>query len=306
MLQRAVTAWPVLFIFVITSWATGLPGWVAPRYWYLSYAEGFIRRAFLGTLISPFLLNRSFDQAMVIVAATCYVASFVFLVVVTLRLRPLPLLIIVAFLLSNALAMLAYDYGNLDVWLVLAVFGAVSLDRPSLALPLCAVAPLIHEGSVWLVLPVLGGIWLLRPEQRARAALGGILALGAAAALWLFSTNQFAWLPGTPEVIVSGPGEAGFVAWMLGQSFHFYRPALEWRALVFSVLPCAAIALEAVRHGGWRVGIIVALAVLATWSVVVIVAPTDTARFMAWGPITALLLASAVTPRPSLAAGGAK
>ena len=297
-LTRAVTTWPVLMLFVFASWAAGLPGWVAPRYWYLSYAEGFIRRAFVGTFVAPFLLDRSPEQAMMIVSWLCYLVSFIVLVIITAKLRSLPLPIVIAFLLSNALATLAYNYGNLDIWLVLAVLGAVSLDRLWLALPLCAIAPLIHEGSLWLLLPALGGSWVLRPDLKGRAELGAVLALVSAAVLWLFSTNQFTWLPGTPEVIASGPGEAEFVAWMLGQSFRLYRPALDWQAALFSVLPCAATVLLVARQSGWRAGMIVAFAVFATWSIVLIVAPTDTGRFMAWGPITALLLAeAAIHPR---------
>lgn len=85
------------------------------------------------------------------------------------------------------------------------------------------------------------------------------------------------------------PVDDSFVKWELGQGPHLFRPQITAALLLFSVLPCAAMAVLAARRAGWLLGCGVFAGVLITWSVTLIA--VDTERLFAWGPFTAIALA---------------
>ncbi len=311
----------VIGLLLVGRWATGFVGasWllVWMPLWYLSYTEGFLRRAFVGTFIMPFVVGLPLAQAEALVRQSALLAAFALLLLLTWQLQGMPRLTLFAFVVSDALPWLARNLGNLDTWVTFAVLAAIeAIDRPNAAAAtgrrkvpviaplLCVIVPLIHEGGLWLLLPMLGGIWRLRPELRRRAGLAGAAALLAAAALWLFSTTQFSWPAGMPPELRDDPGMPKWIALFLGQSPHFYWPPCQtcttpaWRIGVFSGLPCIAIVADVWRRAGGRAGAVVAFAIAATWSICLITSDTD--RLMAWGPFTAVIVARAVpqTRRP--------
>lgn len=292
----------VAAMLMLARWASGLPPPIQIPYWYLSYSEGFIRRALLGTLTMPWLVGLSLHQAVIAIAAIGTIISFLLIATLTALFRasrlplldPVPLL----FVASGALAWLATDLSVLDGAVELfSLWAFALLYRGNLAgAALCAVVPLTHEGGLFLLLPLLGGLWLLRPEARRAVFAGGIAAAAATAALWFGATNRFAWPAGMPAV---DPGYlADFVRWQLGQAPQVFG-LLHWRPLpsvVFSVLPALAIAAEVGRRAGWRRGSIVLAGVLFTWTTVAIA--LDTERLLAWGPLTAIVLAGLALREP--------
>lgn len=287
--RAALVAGPlVLFALMLARWAMGLPGLCHLPYWYLSYSEGFIRRAFVGTLTMPLLVGRPLGEVMAIVAAFGGAASIALLAILVAgsgRQRALDA-IPLAFVFSSALPSLARDLGTLDPFLVLAAVAAFLLtERGSLAAPaLCAVAPLIHEGALFLLMPLLGGLFVLRPERRALAVAGAFAAGIAALALWLFSTTDFAWPAG-----MAMPVGREFVEWELGQRFHLFVPAITPDIVLFAIAPCALMAALAGRRAGRLRAAGVVAGALLTWSVTAIA--YDNERLFAWGPVTAFLLA---------------
>jgi len=280
----------LIFALLAGRWVMGLPALCHVPYWYLSYTEGFIRRAFVGTFTTPLLVGRPLSQVLAMIAVFGGAATLVLLAALTfgaVRRGGFDALSL-AFLFSNALPWLARDLGTLDPFFVLASFGAFLLIErgyAAIGLALCVIAPLIHEGALFLLLPLLGGLFVLRRDCRLAAFAGGTAAGLAALALWLFSTTNFAWPAGMPTGVADN-----FVQWELGQGFHYFAPRMTAGIVVFSVLPCLAMAAVAARRAGLLIGIGVLAGVLFTWSVALIA--IDTARIFAWGPFTALGLAA--------------
>jgi hypothetical protein len=287
---------------------SGLPGLVQVPYWYLSYSEGFIRRALLGTLTMPFLVDRPIGEAMHIIIAICATADAILIGGLTLffqasRMRllaPVP----IAFLASGALPWLGRDLGMLDVFIDLLSLAAFALlfRGHAVGIALCAIVPLTHEGGLFLLLPLLGGLFLLRPSSRRVVALGALAAGAATAALWFFATAEFAWPAGMPPW--DPVGLAAFRHWQLGQ-----HPVLAWPAIfprdLLPVAGAAVIAAATTYRHGWRAGAIVLGGTLFTWSSILIA--VDTARLLAWGPLTAVLLAGLAAraePAAAAAVGG--
>jgi hypothetical protein len=284
------------FTLMLLRWGSGLPSRITGvPYWYLSYVEGgFIRRALIGTITTPVLVGRPLREAAVMINATCVAATLVLIATLTLLfcrsglrlLDPLPLL----FLLSGALAWLATDLSNLDVFLVLLSLWAFMLlyrNNPA-GLLLCAAVPLIHEGGAFLLGPLLAGLFAFRPESRRRCAVGAAIVTLAMLALWLFSTNRFEWPAGMPawqpELLDQ------FRQLQVGQhAFVFAVPAVTLDMLVFSILPALAMAFWVATRRGAPVALVVLSGTLLTWSVTLIA--TDVDRLMAWGPFTAVVLA---------------
>ena len=284
----------LVFAVLLARWATGLPGEACEvPYFYLSYTEGFIRRALVGTFTLPLLAGRSLGDAMAMIGIVNIIGATLFLGLLAHRIRDVSPLILLAFIASGALPWLANDLGNLDTWILLFAFAAVcGLERCPLAgLALCALAPLVHEGTVFLLLPMLGGLWIAREQKRALVAVASAITLTAVLCVWLFATTDFTWPP------LPGTLNPSFVRWELGQTLHQYlalplaeRFHLSWTLLPASVLPCALIAAAVGYSIGWRPGAMVMIGVMITWSVVLVAA--DTARLLAWGPFTAVALAS--------------
>ncbi len=318
----------VIALLLAVRWRTGLPAtiWIIRDLpiWYLSYSEGFIRRAFVGTFTMPFLVGQPLGEVEIIVSTLGGLACLALLLLLTRLLRQLPRIIGAAFLVSDALPWLAKDLARLDPWVMastlLAVeatmhegrfvrgFGCVAPAEPNgsgrnlpiVAAPLCAVVPLIHEAGLWLLLPVLGGILLLRPELRLRAAIGASAAVAAAAGLWFFATTDFSWPADMPLELRNAAQLSSFVTVVLAQ-LPDLRPSLcrtcvspAWQILPFSVAPCLIIAAEAWRRAGRRAGIVVGIGILATWAICLFA--TDTDRLMAWSPIAAVMLVRAAKP----------
>src|SRR5581483_5321832 len=75
----------VLFAAMALRLLSGFPPLVELPYWYLSYSEGFIRRAFIGTFMMPWLVGRPAGEAASFVVVVCglaalgVLASFLFL-----------------------------------------------------------------------------------------------------------------------------------------------------------------------------------------------------------------------------------
>ena len=285
----AAYAGPVLlFALMLARWASGLPAVCQLPYWYLSYTEGFIRRALVGTFTLPLLVGHPLPAALVMIAAFGSIAGVALIIMLTVASgrRGAGDPVVLAFVFSGALPWLAHDLGTLDTIVVLVSLGAFLLiDRGNGAgLMLCAIGPLIHEGALFLLAPLLAGMWLLRPERRWAAVAGGAAALMAALALWLFSTTDFAWPAGMPM-----PVDESFVRWELGQSLRLFPLYITPALLLFAVAPCVVIAVIAGQRAGWRLGGFVFGGVLLTWSVALIA--FDTERLFAWGPFTAIALA---------------
>lgn len=290
---------PLVFALLLARWATGLPGEACEvPYFYLSYTEGFIRRALVGTFTLPLLAGRSLSGAMAIIGIVNIVGATLFIGLLAHRIRDVAPTALLAFIASGALPWLANDLGNLDTWVLLFAFAAVcGLERrPMAGLALCALAPLAHEGTVFLLLPMLGGLWIARAEKRALVIVATAIALTAFLCVWLFATTEFTWPP------LPGTLNPSFVRWELGQTLHQYlalplaeRFHLSWTILPESILPCALIAAAVGYTVDWRAGAVVMIGVTITWSIVLVAA--DTARLLAWGPFTAVALASFVPPR---------
>ena len=289
----------LVFALLLARWATGLPGEACDvPYFYLSYTEGFIRRALVGTFTLPLLAGRSLGGAMAMIGVVNVVAATLFLGLLTHRIRDVSPPVLLAFIASGALPWLANDLGNLDTWVVLFAFAALcGLERhPIAGLALCALAPLVHEGTVFLLLPMLGGLWIARDEKRALVILATAIVLTAFLCVWLFSTTDFTWPP------LPGTLNPSFVRWELGQTLQQYlslplaeRFHLSWTLVPASILPCALIAAAVGYSAGWRAGAVIMIGVMITWSLVLVAA--DTARLLAWGPFTAVALASFAVPR---------
>lgn len=268
---------------------SGFPPIVANPQWYLSYSEGFIRRGLLGTFVMPWLLGLSIpDATRVILPIVAAGAVLLFVTLAALLERSRMTLgdpILLSFLLSGALAWLGTDLGLFDIFLELFSLWAFVLlyRRQLLGVTFCVAVPLTHEGGLFLLMPLLGALWVLRPPARSCVLAGAIAAAAAAAALWFGAhPAHFHWPVGTPPVA------PGFMS-RLDQGFAFALPQVPQSAIAFSILPSLAIAMMVTLRIGSRAGVVVFGATLATWSVVLIA--TDTERLLAWGPLTAVVVA---------------
>lgn len=274
------------------AFISGLPGKVEIPYWYLSYSQGFIRRALVGTLTMPFLVGRPFGEALHTIAAICATADVMLIGALTLLLRasrmrllePVP----IAFLASGALTWIGRDFGFLDVFVELLSLAACVLlyRRNAAGVVLCALVPLAHEGGLFLLLPLLGGLFLLRPSSRPLVVAGIAVAAAAMTALWFCSTANFAWPPGMPQF--DPAGLEGFRRWQLGQHLVFAWPTIGPQASI-PVVACLVMSAATAYRCGWFAAAVVLSGTLFTWSPILIA--VDTARLLAWGPLTAVVLA---------------
>lgn len=268
---------------------SGFPPIVANPQWYLSYSEGFVRRGLLGTFVMPWLLGLSVADATRVLLPIVAAAAVLLLVTLAALLESSRMKlsdpILLSFLASGALAWLGTDLGLFDCFLELfALWGFVLLYRRQFfGAIFCVAVPLTHEGGLFLLLPLLAALWLLRPSARTSALAGAIAAAATAAVLWFGAhPAHFHWPAGMPPVA------PGFMS-RLEQGFAFAVPQIPLSALVFSILPSLVIALIVALRIGWSAAAIVLGATLATWSVVLIA--TDTERLLAWGPLTAVVVA---------------
>ena len=286
-----VGRWPLLCALGLMGvrLVSGFPPIVANPHWYLSYSEGFIRRGLLGTFVMPWLLGLSVADATRVILPIVVAAAVLLLVTLAALFERSGMKlgdpIVLSFLASGGLAWLGTDLGLFDAFLELfALWAVVLFDRRQfLGTIFCIAVPLTHEGGLFLLMPLLAALWLLRPPARACILVGAIAAAAAAAALWFGARPaHFHWPTGTPPV------DPGFMS-RLEQGFAVALPGIPQSAMVFSILPSLAIAAMVGLRIGWLAGAVVLGATLATWSVVLIA--SDTERLLAWGPLTAVIVA---------------
>lgn len=309
-LSRAQLA-VALFAVAALRLASGLPSFCELPYWYLSYTEGFIRRAFVGTLTGPLLLGMPRDQALLTIGMICLAANLSLLLMLGIALAKSHLKIvdplIVLFIFSNALVWLGHDLGTLDAFIFLVSVGGFLLiyrGKQVSGLAFCAVAPLIHEGTIFLLVPLLGVVWLLRPERRQVSLCGMALAVATGLVLWRFSTTEFAWPAGMPILAEDHLDLQEFVSSQLGQGLRFFRPRIDMAVIFFSIAPCVAMALLTAYRVGWVAGACTIAAVMITWSITLIA--YDTARLFAWGPIVAAVAAGLAQHQKQIASIAAR
>jgi hypothetical protein len=72
---RAVAAWAAAAALMALAVLSGMPGTIEIPYWYLSYSQGFIRRALVGSLTMPWPAGRPLGGALHIVSATAATAA---------------------------------------------------------------------------------------------------------------------------------------------------------------------------------------------------------------------------------------
>jgi hypothetical protein len=221
------------------------------NYYQISWADGFLRRGLLGTLLLPLGCAR-FDPHVVWVIQYSVLAAALVLLFRLGRNGVAAALALCVFMVSDAGTFFFNEVGYPDQILMLVTVGCGALlarDRAWAAALLMAVAALIHEMALFTVLPVVLVLWLRLPAGR-RPALWKLLLpmFLVLAALPLFSTSiPFAVLKRYDDLSIACGHPIGrrdfllYYAEPFGQEFQFYYHGVELARVVLPLM--AALAL---------------------------------------------------------------
>jgi hypothetical protein len=242
-------------------------------YWYLTYHDGLIRRALLGTLFHPLLrFGDVASLAPVIIAAHLTVIATIVATIVVLydhaisseQARDSRIALICSYLClmcSPWLSTLAHDVGYVDVYIGALVAGSVALvlSRHYVAAGvLASVGPFVHEEFIfaWLPVLVLVGWSIAMTHSNVPRKLAAVALPLMAMAIVVGLHDHEAELTAVRELPVSDLTKQGLAAYAFGQTFgssfdHMRR--LEYpghignavTALAYLAAPAAVIWLVA-------------------------------------------------------------
>lgn len=293
-----------VFGLAVVSYLRGFPGFIETPYWFLTYKSGFIRRGFVGTFVSPFIVGIPLPDAIIFICLVCTLIAAVYLAVIailttvvyeSIKSRTQQFLwlgLIAVALVSPGLPMLDYDFGTLDTVIALiAILVTIAVFRQAfwVAILLSAAGPLVHEAFFFLTLPLIGSIWWGWSDRRRTAIAAAAVIILVTLMIWHFSTADFLWQPGVP---LAQSDLDAFAGWQLGQHVVFMNfpdvAVSVWLWAFGSTASMCGLLWPLVP--GRRLWACARVLVGALFTVSILVIGSDTERFLDWICLTTPVL----------------